>query len=139
MKRDPSLIPFSHFHRSCLFVALMAKKNAPSIEGYPDDFQGKVDYIKDFRPRLAAHFEKEENLWEKTISRHLEIKDIVDELKEQRKEIHDLLNRLEATPTEDLLFKFGQDFEHHVRTEERKYFQAIQQYFSSEELKTLVQ
>lgn len=139
MRRDPSLIPFSHFHRSCLFVALMAKKNAPSIEGYPDDFQSKVDYVKAFSPRLKAHFEKEEKLWEKTVTRHLEIKDIVDELKAQRKEIHNLLNQLETLPSEEVLHQFGEDFEHHVRTEERKYFQAIQEYFSPEELKKLVQ
>ena len=42
MKRHDKLIPLSRFHRSCLFLALMAKDNAPNIKNYPTEIPENI-------------------------------------------------------------------------------------------------
>ncbi len=61
MRRHPSLIPLSRFHRSGLFVAQMCKRNGPKFKGYPVDAMDKARYALDFFERsLEPHFILEE-------------------------------------------------------------------------------
>jgi len=137
MKRHPSLIPLSRFHRSVLFLALVCKKNAPSVKGYPQDLEGKRDYaIAFFQEQLKAHMQlEEESLFPQVKGKSAEIDELMKELCAEHRQLESLIAALpDSTDLSDGLDEFGQLLEKHVRKEERQFFQRIQDTLSVEEL-----
>jgi iron-sulfur cluster repair protein YtfE (RIC family) len=142
MKRHPSLIPLSRFHRSVLFLALVCKKNAPPVKGYPADDEGKRDYALTFySTRLRQHMDLEEQKLFPTVARvnHV-LKALTEELSAEHKNLDQLFTELQST--EDLpetLDQLGKLLESHVRKEERQFFQLIQESLDETELARLNQ
>ena len=139
MKRHPSLIPFSKFHRDILFLALIAKKNAPQVKSYPTDIEGKIDYsISFYDKKLLPHFSKEETRLFKTLKGRFEkLDEIIAELEQERAEIKILFEKLKAGKEANTLHQIGSLLEMHVRKEERVFFQSIQDFLFPEELDKL--
>lgn len=139
MKRHPSLIPLSKFHRDILFLALIAKANAPDVKGYPETVEGKIDYALDFyEGKLKPHFEKEEKrLFETLQGRFEDLDEIIQELRKERKMIHKQFENLKAERKKDQLNQLGELLEKHVRKEERVFFQKVQDLLSPAELDKL--
>jgi len=136
MRRHPSLIPLSRFHRSILFLALIARKNAPEVKGYPNTLSGKTDYALAFyRTQLKPHFEVEERIWAFFKEKYPALRELIHELTGERTAIHQLFEDLERDP--DRLYILGPKLEQHVRREERELFQAIQQKASSSDFEWL--
>lgn len=135
MKRHDYLIPFSRFHRSILFLALIAKKNAPNVKGYPSKLEDKVDYALSFyQNELCNHFEVEEK---EVFNRFFNINDEVDllinEIKLERENICKMFELLKQKPRDfDNFHKLGALLEKHVRKEERQLFQLLQAKLESE-------
>lgn len=135
MKRNPALIPLSHFHRRILFLALIARKNAPAVKGYPETVEGKIDYALDFyQEQLIPHFRKEEKLWTYFGDRYKTIDALIGELRAERAQIHDMFTNLKSTKTRLQLEEIGPALERHVRREERELFQKIQEVASEEDM-----
>ncbi len=135
MRRHESLIPLSKFHRSCLFLALIAKENAPEIKGYPTDIAGKIEYaIGFYQGPLQKHFDLEIKLWKYASPKSERLKEIVSALANERKELHELFERLLADQTEACLNQIGALLEKHIRKEERVLFQQIQNDLTEKEL-----
>ncbi len=138
MKRHEALIPFSRFHRSCLFLALMAKKNAPKIKGYPTELSEKINYTHSFYTgQLQKHFETEESLWEVAEKHSDALGILIKSLREERKELLKQFHGLQKDPTAEQLDLLGKLLEKHVRNEERKLFQLIQAELSEAQLQSL--
>ncbi len=141
MKRHPSLIPLSRFHRSVLFLALVCKKNAPPVKGYPTDLEGKRDYALAFyNGKLKAHIQLEEDkLFPVVQDASTDIAQLVKELSAEHLEIADMMAALpQSTDLLTDLDSLGQLLEMHVRKEERQFFQLIQKTLSEEELSNLI-
>ena len=135
MKRHESLIPFSRFHRSCLFLALIAKENAPAVKGYPTEIDDKISYAIDFFQRkLTPHFKEEQRLWEFVQEKSHTLKTIVNELRTERSKLIGLFDSLEIHRDIPSFFEIGALLEMHVRKEERVLFQQIQSDLSEKEL-----
>lgn len=135
MKRHDKLIPLSRFHRSCLFLALMAKENAPNIKNYPNEIPEKIDYaISFYHGPLRTHFEKEALLWAQVKDKSDELSIIVNDLSKERHELNDLFELLESERYTKTLHELGKLLEKHVRKEERVLFQQIQSDLTEEEL-----
>ncbi|MBO3697430.1 hemerythrin domain-containing protein [Roseivirga sp. E12] len=135
MKRHDSLVLLSRFHRSCLFLALIAKENSPEVKGYPTDILGKIDYaISFYDGPLKKHFELEERLWNYISNRSNELKTIIDELTAERIQLHELFIALSMNNSESTLNQIGNLLETHVRKEERVLFQQIQNDLTEKEL-----
>lgn len=138
MKRHEALVPFSRFHRSCLFLALVAKKNAPKIKDYPTELSGKINYAHSFYTnQLKKHFEKEERLWDFAEKHSEALASLIRFLRAERKELHKQFHMLEKEPTAEQLDRLGKLLEKHVRNEERKLFQLIQAELSEAQLQSL--
>jgi len=140
MKRHPSLIPLSRFHRSVLFLALVCKKNAPPVKGYPTDLEGKRDYALAFyKGRLLSHIRQEEEVLFPQITGKTEgIDQLLTELKTEHQRIDQLMEKLAsskelATDMDEL----GQLLEKHVRKEERQLFQQVQEALTEAELSSI--
>lgn len=128
MKRHQSLINLSKDHYHGLLLAQMIKKGAPQYRGMPNTLEGKLQYTLTFWSKeLIRHFEEEEkillpfilnknehlnNLCNKMLQDHNEIKEIIDKLK--------LGNDIES-----LLNDLGFLLERHIRMEEREMFESI--------------
>lgn len=140
MKRHPSLIPLSRFHRSVLFLALVCKKNAPPVKGYPEDDKGKKDYALSFyQGPLRRHINQEEQqLFPAVASKSAELQALVAELKDEHQQLDQLFSALTtATDLPGALDDLGILLEKHVRKEERQFFQLIQQTLSETEMEDL--
>lgn len=135
MRRHQKLIPLSRFHRSCLFVALMAKENAPDMKGYSDEIPDKINYAVSFyQDQLKAHFEVEQELWNQVSTKSEKLKIIIDELTVERLSLSRLFQRLAKIRSEKALNEVGDLLERHIRKEERVLFQQIQNDLSEQEL-----
>lgn len=135
MRRHESLIPFSKFHRSCLFLALIAKENAPNVKGYPTDTEGKIEYALSFyQGPLKKHFDQEEALWQYVNHKSERLNKVITELGQERKALHQLFENLLANKVEITLNQIGALLEKHIRQEERVLFQQIQSDLTEEEL-----
>ena len=136
MRRHESLVPLSRFHRSILFLALISKKNAPGIKGYPTTIEGKMDYaISFYEKKLQPHFKLEEEVLFPFIKeRDRELDNLVDELISERKRFGLLFTRLKESKKEQVLNEVGELLEKHVRKEERQLFQKIQEIIPPGEL-----
>lgn len=140
MKRHPSLIPLSRFHRSVLFLALVCKKNAPPVKGYPEDDEGKRDYALTFySTRIRQHMDLEEQKLFPTVATvNDELKALTEELSAEHNSLVQLFTELQST--EDLseaLDRLGKLLESHVRKEERQFFQLIQESLDEQALEGL--
>lgn len=135
MKRHKSLVPLSQFHRSCLFLALIAKENAPAVKGYPTNIEGKIEYALSFyQGPLQKHFDQEEELWKYVSHKSGRLNEVITELARERKALHDLFKNLLANKVEIILNQIGELLEKHIRKEERVLFQQIQSDLTEEEL-----
>lgn len=135
MKRHKALIPLSRFHRSCLFLALVAKENAPDVKGYPTDIAGKIDYaISFYNGPLKSHFGLEQQLWQFVSDKSVRLKEITEDLLAERRELHRIFKGLCEKPSVDSLNQMGTLLEIHVRKEERVLFQQIQMDLTEAEL-----
>ena len=139
MKRHEALQPLSRFHRSILFLALVAKKNAPEVKGYPNDHEGKVDYSLSFYQRkLIPHFRLEEKgLFSIVSQKDSGLKRLVNELLAEREALESLFDQLAQSREVSTLDEIGVLLEAHVRKEERQLFQQIQDVCGEEFLSRL--
>ena len=140
MKRHPTLIPLSRFHRSILFLALIAKKNAPPVKGYPTSLPGKIDYAKSFYDqKLKGHFQwEDEKLFSFIKGRNEQLDQLASEMLKEREELKRLFAALDDnSDTEATLHDLGIALEKHIRKEEREFFQMIQEVFTDQELDQL--
>lgn len=140
LKRHDSLVPLSRFHRSALFLALVLKKNAPEIKGYPTSLEGKRDYAQTFyQNKLKPHFDLEEKLLLPVVcGKSPELERLSGEVELDHRNLHHLFNGLAETDNlEEHLHEIGVLLESHIRKEERQFFQLIQNELTEEELSKL--
>lgn len=140
MKRHDSLVPLSKFHRSVLFLALVTKKNAPPVKGYPSTLEGKKDYAISFYERLLkGHFQLEEEKLLPAIRGKSQVLDkLVDEVILEHRELKFLFGQLlNSQNLECDLDKLGTALEKHIRKEERELFQQVQKTLTPQELERL--
>ena len=140
LKRSAALIGLSQDHRSTLMTAQMLKKGAPMFKGMPESITGKMQYLhQHFVMQMMDHFEKEEAILFPFISgRTAELDEMVEELKNEHIEITHHINALPAVADpESAMDKIGHLIERHIRKEERRLFELVQEHFSSKELEEL--
>ncbi len=129
MRRHVALQPLSRFHRSILFLSLLAKRNGPELKGYPTAHEEKVDYaISFYHECLLPHFQVEERLLYPVVE-HVdpEIDQMLAIISNERAELEKLFDLLAEERSEQVLNEIGDLLEKHVRREERQLFESIQE------------
>lgn len=140
MRRHSVLIPLSRFHRSVLFLALLAKENGPALKGYPHDWPGKRSYaLKFYEEQLLPHFEREEKeLFPLAAAQNEALAQLVKSLKEERTQLAQYFEQLAHPDAEEsILHPLGLLLEKHIRKEERQFFQQIQAAFDEKQWRQL--
>jgi hypothetical protein len=110
-----------------LFLALIARENAPVIKGYPEEVDDRIRFAVNFySEKLQSHFKQESKIWEYVRMKHPALIPLIDELQAERNEINLLFRSLSPEGSETDFFALGPLLEKHVRKEERQLFQQIQ-------------
>lgn len=129
MKRHPSLVPLSRQHHEGLLTARLLREDAPPYKGLPTDPEGKKGYYLHFyRQHLGPHLQLEERvLFPFLRGRHQTLDQLMDELEQEHRQIHDATGELrypENLPGK--LNVLGRLLEDHIRKEERVFFEQVQ-------------
>lgn len=140
MKRHTSLISLSKDHHQTLIIVQILKKNAPVYKGMPNDPEGKRKYILNFwKTELADHFTVEEKiLIPEIIGKNSDLNEICNQVLEEHKQIRELVSQLKYSDNPEYeLDQIGHSLENHIRLEERKLFEKIQECFDESFLDNL--
>lgn len=137
MKRHPGLIRLSRDHYFGLLLAQQMKAGAAPYKGYPTDVEGKIRFLfSDYEEKLKPHFTAEENILFPAVKNlSPEISNLVDELIGEHRQLFSLIESVNSSSDKkEQLNKIGVLLEQHIRKEERKLFELIQQSMSEEKL-----
>ena len=113
------------------------KAGAAPYKGYPTDVEGKIHYLfSDYEEKLKPHFAAEENiLFPAVKNRSPEISTLVGELISEHRQLFSLIESVNTTADKkERLNEIGMLLEQHIRKEERRLFEMIQQAMNGEEL-----
>jgi len=140
MKRHKSLIPLSQQHHDVLILAQLIKRNAPHYKGLPTEIEEKRKYtLEKFKEYLVPHFEAEELiLIPFIIGRDKDVDLLCEEIITEHQKIASLVEEIRIKKSlEDNMNELGELLSSHIRKEERKLFQKIQQFLSAEQIDKL--
>jgi len=140
MHRHPSLVPLSHQHQHGLALSVLIERGLPG-----DPTEAKIQELR--RQSLAfadvelgGHFKVEEELVFPVIRAAFGSSDLIDGLVDDHREMEALSEEIRSSSGKPLLkalATFGSLLRQHIRTEERKLFQEIQERLSEEEIQAL--
>lgn len=140
MKRHSALINLSRDHHNGLITAQLLKINAPLYKGLPETTEDKIRFIKDFfNKELSNHFLEEEEILFPFIEKESdELAELTKKLTQDHSELKQLIISLDETiEKEKQLDQIGKLLEAHIRYEERKLFEKIQNILSNDKLNEL--
>lgn len=132
MKRIEALAPLSRDHHNTLILAQLLKNGAPAYKGLPGTMEGKIIYARQqFEKEIRSHFEKEEQVLDKTKDCNEAINRLSEEIKAEHKELKTLFLSLDTVSNPSArMDELGRKLEAHIRKEERVLFPLLQQYCS---------
>ncbi len=133
MLRDRNLIPLSHQHQHALALCVQIDRGLQSERPDPQNWQEEIAHL--FDSEIRFHFEAEEKVLFPFAERAPSLRDLVDELRVE----HVSLRRYAAGAADRRLTVpelqlFAASLSSHVRKEERRLFEAMQELFSEEQL-----
>ena len=140
IKRHKTLYALSHDHHHGLLLAQLIKKDAPEYEHLPKTLESKKEYtLKFYKSDLIKHFSDEEKILFPVVKgRDSNVDEQIVEIISEHRKIEDLIKKIsEQNASEELLDELGNILEQHIRKEERKLFQDIQEILSENELETV--
>ena len=132
MKRHEALIPLSRDHHQLLILAQVLKQDVPAYKNMPTTPEGQRDYaLERFQKVISPHFRWEEEVLLPLAEKYgdklqRQAQQVRDEHKDLRKAFAQLLDAsVEDLPQQlDLL---GRQIAAHVRFEERRFFEKLQE------------
>jgi hemerythrin-like domain-containing protein len=132
MKRHESLIPVSRQHHGGLLTARLLRNDAPPYKGMPTTAEDKRAYALQFwEEHLKPHFQLEEATVFRTASAAgPSLREQAEALEAEHRQLEQLLLALPQASDADLpawLDEVGRLLEQHIRTEERVFFDMLQQ------------
>ena len=141
MKRHAGLIPFSHDHHDALIIAQRLRQGhskAPRSQ-WPAAPEAQRDCVLEFyRDHLRHHLAAKEEILFPLARRFLDDQaDLVDELQQEHEDLRHGLEELEGIDPQQLqarLKAWAKLLYDHIRKEERRLFQTLQEQVPEKEL-----
>ena len=136
MLRNKNLIPLSHQHQKALALCVRIDRAAPVAEADLDAWQSEIS--QHFRSEIAVHFAAEEQAVF-PLARNFEgLTLLIDELLADHLWLRERFAAADARslPSADLP-AFAQRLSAHIRKEERRLFERLQELMSEKELSLL--
>lgn len=133
MLRNKNLIPLSHQHQRALALCVRIERACPIPDRDLSVWQDEI--LQLCRSEIAIHFAAEEKVVFPRARRFQELHALIDELLADHALLRGTFARAEehSLSSADLL-TFSQQLSAHIRKEERRLFERLQQLLTSEEL-----
>ena len=137
MKRDPALHALSHQHQHGLALAVILNRGLDRDESDAPvaDFTRKA--LAAWDVEINGHFQVEERELFPKARDVIADPELVDELLAEHREIESLVERLRVSPSPELLRAFAQALSAHIRSEERRLFEQLQQALGADAMAAL--
>lgn len=136
MLRDPNLVPLSRQHQHAL--ALCVRIDRALRAGPVELAQWQVEIARDFEQEIQFHFAAEEQVLFPMARRFAELGSLANELIEEHGRLRGLFARAkDGTMDCTQLREFAELLSSHIRKEERRLFEGMQQVLSPAELAAL--
>lgn len=136
MLRDKSLIPLSHQHQRALALCVRIDRASPIPLADLDAWQTEITQL--FQNEIGGHFQAEEQVVFPAARRFSEVAPLVEELLVDHATLRDDFARAEARSLSAAeLAVFAARLSGHIRKEERKLFERLQEVMKPEELAQL--
>jgi iron-sulfur cluster repair protein YtfE (RIC family) len=136
MLRDKSLIPLSHQHQHALGLCVRIDRAQPiPVRNLP---QWLEEIERDFAEEFENHFSAEESVLFPAACQISELVPLVDELTAEHAGLRQSLSQAVAgTMSLENLVDFATRLSEHIRKEERKLFQLLQEFMNPAQLADL--
>lgn len=136
MLRNKNLIPLSHQHQHALALCVRIERASPIPAENLGDWQSEIAQL--FDSEIAAHFFAEEKVIFPAATRILELKQLVEELAQDHFDLRNMFatagaQQMSAEDVATLACRLSS----HIRKEERKLFEEMQQRMSLADLARL--
>ena len=137
MRRDPSLHGLSHQHQHGLALCVIIRRalDQEELGATLAELARKVRAAWEIE--LEPHFAVEEQILFPAVRGRIDEPQLVDQLVNEHREIESLVADVVADPAAPRLRAFAKLLNDHIRSEERRLFQQIQEHLNTEELAAL--
>jgi len=136
MLRNKNLVPLSHQHQHALALCVRIDRALQSESQELEHWQAEIE--RHFQDEIRFHFEVEEKYLFPQAQLFPELAGLADELLREHASLRRAFERAKARKMSSPdLRRFAMALSEHIRKEERRLFEALQQKLSEEELKTL--
>jgi len=133
MLRDPNLAPLSRQHQHALALCVRIDRASPLLAGDLAAWQAEI--AQHFRAEIQVHFVAEEQFVFPAARNFSELNPLVDELLSEHAWLRTCFAKAEAQGLSSVEIKeFAQRLSEHIRKEERRLFERLQQLMKGEEL-----
>jgi hemerythrin-like domain-containing protein len=133
MLRDKSLVPLSRQHQHALALCVRIERAFPIAES--DRGQWQVEIAQHFRAEIRIHFGAEEQIVFPAARKFPELDSLIEILLKDHAWLRERFARAEEQALAAAeIAEFAQRLPEHIRREERKLFERLQQVMSKDEL-----
>src|SRR5579859_3130736 len=136
MLRDKSLIPLSHQHQHALALCVRIERASPIPEGDLATWLAEIEQI--FQTEIGIHFAAEESVVFPAARNFRELNSLVDDLLADHAWLRDQFARTQKLSPGEVR-ELAQRLSGHIRKEERRLFEKMQELMSGEQLAVLGQ
>ncbi len=133
MLRDRNLIPLSHQHQHALALCVQIDRGLKAEHPDPKHWQEEIARL--FESEIRYHFEAEEKVLFPAAERAAALRDLVDELRVEHVSLRGYAGSaaMQSLTVPEIQL-FAASLAAHVRKEENRLFEGMQQCFPAEEL-----
>ena len=136
MLRDQNLIPLSHQHQHALALCVRIERASPIPDSDLAAWQAEIHQL--VRNEIGIHFAAEEQVLFPAAKRLPELIPLVEELIKDHASLRASFARAgEQNLSAEQLSSLAKRLSTHIRKEERRFFERLQQLLGTEELATL--
>src|SRR5271165_2577771 len=133
MLRNNSLIPLSHQHQRALSLCVRIDRAKPIPITDLESWQAEIE--QHFEQEIEIHFSAEEQVLFPAARRFSELVPLVDELVADHAVLRESFTQAKArTLSAESLPAFAEQLSSHIRKEERRLFECLQQLMSKKDL-----
>ncbi|MGA8441757.1 MAG: hemerythrin domain-containing protein [Candidatus Sulfotelmatobacter sp.] len=136
MLRNKSLIPLSHQHQRALALCVRIARAQPIPDADFEAWQAEIE--QQFEQEIRVHFAAEESVLFPAARGLPDLSPMVGDLIAEHASLREFFSRARARRmSEESLLDFAQQLSTHIRKEERRLFERLQELMSAEELADL--
>ena len=133
MLRDKSLVPLSRQHQHALALCVRIDRASPIADS--DRGQWQIEIAQHFRAEIRIHFDAEEQVVFPAARKFRELDSLIEILLKDHERLRERFAKAEAQALAAAeIAEFAQRLSEHIRREERKLFERLQQVMSKDEL-----